>query len=237
MKRAFAELTSPDEIGQNVAELLAEGVPYVQIDDLPFADMPEIQLDTYIRRTSQAIGRMTLTGGLPGTEQWRLDGQTSQNASSIPFHTDNPFLVRPEEIVGFWSIRSSNDGGENIILPVADMLNWADRFAQHVETLKEITTKPVSFTLGEERASGLLLDSDTGSFRHDMKYVDPEHIELAGRFTDMLTPDDLPSQRIKLQAGSVLFFNNRTTLHARAPYTDGKRLSIRVRVDKLDTLT
>lgn len=227
---SLAETTPPAEVGLNIAEHLNAGAPYVCIAELPFASMAEIQRQTYIQKVAGAIGRMATTNNTPGTEQWRLDRMSSPNTSYIPLHTDNPFLVEPEEFVGFWNVKSSEVGGENIILPVADLLDWATKTSQRRETIEEAATVPVSFTNGKAHAVGLLLDISTEKARHDVKYIDDDHSALAGRFATLLTAESVPSQDIKLKAGSVLFLNNRTSLHARAPYTDHDRLSIRVRL-------
>jgi alpha-ketoglutarate-dependent taurine dioxygenase len=75
-----------------------------------------------------------------------------------------------------------------------------------------------------------MLDPRTGQARYDQKYIAPEQRALGQRLGTMLSDPNLPSTSIKLAPGEILFFNNRRTLHARTPYSDPNRRSIRTRM-------
>lgn len=230
MSVLYSELMPAEEIGIDIAQRLADGAPFVHVQDLPI--LGEVsQRDTFITDVASAVGELTLTGGVQGSELWQLNSSTSPNASEIPFHTDNPFYENPEQVVSFWNIRSSAQGGENVILPVTSLVDWMADQSQHAALLEELKAREVPFALKENEATGTILQPDAGTARYDQKYIDSAHAELGLRFTKALNEAKVLAHSVKLGEGDALFFNNRTTLHARAPYSDPNRLSIRVRMD------
>lgn len=226
----FSETMPPQEAGLIIAEQFAEGESVIWAQGLGFNALDPATRAAYITEFSGALGKMTLTNGAPGTELWLLDSSTSPNAARIPFHTDNPFYEQPEPIVSFWNLRSSASGGENILLKVDDLLDWADGEPEHAETLERLKVEHVPFSLGEHTASGAMLDEASGTARYDQKYISPASAPLGKLFTHMLADDTLPTHAIKLEPGDALFFDNQRTLHSRAPYSDPTRQSIRVRL-------
>jgi alpha-ketoglutarate-dependent taurine dioxygenase len=233
---SYPELMLAEEIGADIAQRFTSGTPYVHIQGLPI--LGEVsQRDTFITSVSSAIGELTLTGDVPGSELWQLNSVTSPNASQIPFHTDNPFYESPEQIVSFWNLRSSAQGGENVILPVTRLVDWFASQPQHAELLEELTACPVSFTFNGSEATGQMLQPNIGTARYDQKYIDPTHAELGLRFTKALDKANVLAHSVKLSKGDALFFSNRTTLHARTPYSDPNRLSLRVRMIRANRTT
>jgi alpha-ketoglutarate-dependent taurine dioxygenase len=235
MRLELRQNIPPEAVGAIIEEQFREGRNFVHLANLPFADMAELDTTAYIRTAMTALGDLTLSNGQPGSELWLLDSMTSPNASHIPFHTDSPFLTRPEKIVSFWNLRSSVEGGHNLILPVNNLLEWLhEQGGEQRDLLAELATEPVTHTFGSESTSETLLDEVAGTARYDMKYIDPQNNKnLAGRLATQLEGSRVPASRIKLAPGDVLVFNNLTTLHARSPYRDSSRQSIRVRVAEL----
>jgi hypothetical protein len=226
------EAVPADEVGLTVAEQFHQGADFIHVRGLPLAEMESTQQRDYIREASSRIGRLTLTAGIPDSELWELNTSTSPNANFIPFHSDNPFYDTPEEVVGFWNIHSSCKGGENIMLPVHDLVGWMHGQPQHKDLYRELVDEDVTFTHKEASARGAILDPWGGVARYDQKYISPEHKALGERLTAALQEAGAIKQQVKLADGEALFFNNRTVLHARAPYSDTNRLSIRVRAAK-----
>lgn len=174
---------------------------------------------------------MTLSNGKLGSEVWRLDHTTSPSTNRIPYHTDNPYYQQPEKVVGFWSVKSSDDGGANVLLSVADLLDWAASSPEAQDLLDELNAAPVEFVDGVYRANSPMIEIDQGIVRFDKRYVVGETAaKLALRFSQMLEGPGLPGRSVKLAEGDALFFNNERFLHAREPYSDSDRVSYRVRV-------
>lgn len=221
---------APQELGSMLATEFASGADFVVLRELPFHTMGEQARDAYIRAVAAPIGELTLTDGKPGSELWLLDSSTSPNAVEVPFHTDNPYLEQPEPIVGFWNLKSSAKGGENYILPVADLIEWAGGDPKYDDLMALLTTTEVQFRHDGAEASGVILDEWRGTARFDQKYIVRGDPPLGRHFAAMLKDTTIPMNKVKLAPGDALFFANDTTLHARAPYSDPRRQSIRVRI-------
>jgi alpha-ketoglutarate-dependent taurine dioxygenase len=225
---AFSANMSPQEAGEAIGSTLATGADFLQVSGLPIIDTAPQARDKFITEVSSAIGNVTITGGDEASKLWMLDSATSPNASHIPYHTDNPFYEEPEEFVSFWNVRSSREGGENLILPVSRLLDWFDSRPDHSEIFQDLLSTSVLFELGSHAARGFMLDQTMGHARFDQKYIGSDFAALGQRFSSLL--EEAPAHEIKLSEGAALFFNNRTVLHARTPYVDSNRLSIRVRI-------
>ena len=230
MKFIQHAMSPPEEIGANVWNAIDAGAPFVHVVDLPFNGMSPSESERYIKDLAGSIGRTTLTAGVPDTEIWRLNRTTSPSTQFIPYHTDNPYLGVPEKVVSFWNVKSSSQGGANLILPVNDLLEWADSKPEYKDTLQEIEDTPVAFSHGLESTVGRLLEPISGSARFDMKYMDETAKLLGNIFRTILNDPEVPAQTVKLSEGDVLFFDNEKTLHARNEYSDLARVSLRVRM-------
>lgn len=230
MKLSFHGAMPPSEIGEAVSEQFKAGVDSIHAEGLSFHHLEAAPRAAYISEIASAIGAVTLTGGKQGTEVWELNSATSPNATFVPFHTDNPYLGEPEEIVSFWNVRSSELGGENLILPVNALTDALDSRSEYRELLDELMHIQASFVHGDKTAIGPILDTSQSRVRYDQKYISPVHAELGARLSKALHALGRIAQPVKLNAGDALFFNNQTVLHARAPYSDPSRLSLRVRI-------
>lgn len=230
MRVSYPELTPAEEIGNDIAQRFSDGTPFLHVQGLPILG-ETAQRDAFIISVASTVGELTLTGGTHGSELWQLDSFTSPSTRQIPFHTDSPFYESPEQVVSFWSIRSSAQGGENIILPVTSLVDWMTDQPQHAGLLEELNSREVSFAFKGNRAAGTILQPDARTVRYDHKYIDSPNTELGLRFTKALNEISMLAYHVKLGEGDALFFNNHTTLHARAPYSDSSRLSIRARMN------
>lgn len=227
----IAESMPPQEIGLLVADQFASGADHVHLRGMSFHTMEEVARADYIRTVSSVIGELTLTNANVTSDVWRLDKTTSPSSARIPYHTDSPYYQQPEQIVGFWNVKTSNDGGENVLLPTADILDWASSSVEARELVDQLAD-PVQFTHEKHTGTGPMLDPETGIARFDRRYVVGEEAgKVATRFTQLLESNTLLGQSVKLEEGEVLFFNNQTLLHARETYTNTDRVSYRVRLN------
>jgi len=221
----------PEEIGHLIAEQFAEGVPYVHLRDVPFTRLEAAEQTMYIRRASEMIGELSLSSGDPTSDVWRLDTVTSPSASRIPYHTDNPFYKLPERFIGFWNLKSSMEGGENVLLTVDNLLEQLGCLPDGNELIDELETHQVTFAHDLSEAVHPILDTRQEVIRYDRRYADAQSVQLADRFTQILESGRLRGHVIKLAEGDVLFFDNYRLLHARESYTDLGRVSLRVRIE------
>lgn len=227
-----AEAMLPEEVGLLVADQFADGADFVHLQGLPFHQMEDAARTEYIRAVSRPIGELTLSNGELGSDVWRLDQTTSPSTNRIPYHTDSPYYQHPEEIIGFWSVKSSDDGGENVLLPVADILDWASTSREARDLIDELSATSVQFAAGDHRAIGSMLEANRGTARFDKRFVvGEEAAKLALRFSQLLEGQELLGQPIKLAEGDVLFFDNERLLHARERYSNPDRVSYRVRIN------
>lgn len=221
-------MTDPQSIARFVDEQLSKDHLFVHLQGLPFAQMEPREREIYIRQVTGIIGNRTLTKNIPDSDLWILDHTTSPSPDRIPFHTDNPTQEQPERLVSFWNIMSSDQGGENVLLPFQSVFDQQP----HLEelSLKDITQIPRTFTYQNERLTAPVLDNQH-ILRFDPRYMaeqDQPFAKHLSRLLDRLGPDH--GICIKLAPGDVLFFDNHRVFHAREPYTDLSRVSIRVRL-------
>lgn len=219
----------PVELGSKIADQFADGAPFVYVKDALPLHLSDPERAAHIMTVAEQLGPLTLTNDKPGTELWELNSSTSPNASFIPPHMDNPHLTEPERYVGFWCLQASEEGGENLILPVTDIISELDATGEGRALLAKLEAEQVTFTHGDYSTTSPIVDRSTGEVRYDQKYIDAGHADLGQRFQVVATSMMDNAARIKLKPGDALFFNNRTTVHARAPYSDPSRLSIRTR--------
>jgi len=217
--------TSPFEVAGAVDRALQE-TPYVHLMNVGVVDLDPTSRADRIRSISAHLGEVTLTNDDPRSNLWVLDSHTSPNAMLVPCHTDNPFMANPEDVVAFWNIHSSSIGGENVIVPLDRLLELGEQSSEIAELIDEASTTPLTFTSGTKHYTGTPIDVAAGTIRYDKKHLSTPSTRLAYLFDAALDIGDV----IKLQPDEALFFRNRTTLHARLPYSDPNRLSIRTRI-------
>lgn len=213
-----------------IATRFEAGADYVYAQSIiDVNDEPQNRKDR-IRQISQAIGQLARTNDLPESELWLLDSSSSPDHGAIKFHTDNPYFLQPERIVGFWSLATKRLGGENVILPVTRLLEWLE-CKQQRDLADELTESEVAFRLGRQAASGPIIEQKTKHIRFDLRYMDAEGVVLGTRLLRALDDNELPVDKVLLLTGDALFFNNRTNLHARTAHNDPDRSIIRVRLN------
>lgn len=226
----FGPNATPKDIGLYVAEQFEGGALHVHLQDVPFAHLEDAAQEAYIREASSFIGPLTLSTAEPTSDVWRLDSAASPSSSRIPYHTDNPFYEKPEKYVGFWNVKSSAAGGENVLLPLRTILEETPQFGVIAGILKIAQARQVTFQHGKNRATGNIIDADKDLIRFDARYIDEHNTGLASILTSLLEGQALTGTSLKLAEGDVLFFDNHRLLHARQPYSDAGRVNIRVRI-------
>lgn len=210
-----------------VRESFLNDSSYLHISDTGLNYLDLDQQLAKIRSISQEIGHLTLSSADPQSDIWLLDSRTSPNAKLITAHTDNPFKDKPEDVVAFWNIRSSSQGGENVITPVDRILELGDQSSYLAKGIQKAQFTDFTFTHHEKSWSGKIIDTDKQAIRYDAKHLTNPSSEVTDLFKEAVKIGDI----IKLAPGDVLFFNNKTNVHARLPYSDPCRLSIRTRID------
>lgn len=203
---------------------------YVHVAGLDVLELAGQEQTDYIWNLAGAIGSLATIPGRPGTEIWPLDSRSSPLAQHVPFHTDNPFLEEPEEVLGFISLRSSSLGGENLVLPMSTLLDFLTSEPSRRTTLQRLTVEPVRFVHGPDEVQAPIVDLQAETVRFDQKYVAPANHGLASEFAAILSEAEGLAAAIKLSPGDALFFGNTQNLHARTVYQDPNRLSLRVRL-------
>lgn len=232
MRLHVTEQTPASEVAHSVVEQFENSAPYVHINGLTFDKLPHESATESIRAIASNIGSLALTNDNPTSDVWTLDGKTSPSKDRIPYHTDSPYYAQPEDIVSFWNMKESGDGGENVILPIERVLSLADGSTQTAELLEELSQLRVDFQHEGHSAAGTIIDQHYMAVRFDRRYVlGAKAAELANRFQSLLEGADSIADIIKLHQGDALFFNNTTTLHARLPYSNPDRLNYRVRIN------
>ena len=228
----IANKMPPEDIGELVADRFKSGERFVHLQDLSFHNLEETARNDYIQRVSTAIGAVVLTHpDDPGSGIWKLDSTTSPNLGSIPYHTDNPFYQEPEKIVAFWSVKSSAEGGENVILPAEDIFDRASSSQQAAELIERLESTPMLFSHEQYAATAPILGAEQGTVRFDRRFIGLEILDLAVRFDQLIRSEELLGKAIKLKEGDALFFDNHRVLHAREPYQNPDRVSYRVRIN------
>ncbi|CAN5126731.1 hypothetical protein BH09PAT3_BH09PAT3_5090 [soil metagenome] len=224
---------TPEQLGQQLHREFEAGSIYVHATNLPLSGEALDESREYVQRAASILGHLTLTNDTLGSEVWVLDSATSPNSQFIPYHTDNPYLDEPEQLVSFWNLKSSDVGGENLLLPVSGLVTWAEGEQVFDAVMDEITATSVTFAHNDRLARAPMINLVDMTARFDMKYITPEFHALGLRFAEMLRTYGATLPGIKLQPGEALAFNNRSLLHARAPYVDERRISLRTRVQEL----
>ncbi|HSX07840.1 MAG TPA: hypothetical protein VLG11_03010 [Candidatus Saccharimonadales bacterium] len=232
----FTHQTSPEAAGAAIAEQFEAGVPYVHAQGLPFAELESGLQADYVRRASQAIGKVTLGSDAPDSDVWRLDRDTDPMMCAIPFRTDNAFYETPERFIGLWCVQSAAIGGENRLLAVDDLLNYGGSASVCRNLIEEAGKIPVTFTDGKHRATAPILDLDAGTTRFSRAHVIKEDADLAGRFSSLLATDiERLSSVVRLQPGEALLYDNHRMFYGRRSYSYRDRLALRTRILDLST--
>lgn len=218
---------SEQELPHIVRERLIKGVPYLHVSGIDLEPLNSDERAERIHEICRSIGNLTLSNNEPASDIWSLDSRTSPSAQLVDAHTDNPFKGKPEDIVAFWNIRSSTVGGENVITPLERVIELGERSKQLDEILQKAQLPLFTFSHNGESWTGPVINSNEKTVRYDAKYLGSPSTELKYLFEEAVKAGDA----IKLAPGDVLFLSNTTTVHARLPYSELNRLSIRTRIN------
>jgi hypothetical protein len=228
MSVGSSRFLSPEVIGLSAREVFAANTHFVRFTGLPLAQMEETERIAYIRAACSTIGELTPADADPTSDVRPLES----SSNNVPFHTDNPYLMQPEEIVSFWETSDTQEGGEHILLAGSSLVRWlkqqgANRFLTQLG-------KPARFMQGNRMGIGPILDEETGQVRFDLRFsaaADPKESGVAQRFAEILSESpDVPRHSFKLGAGDALFVRNRGVLHSRESYTGSNGVSYQARI-------
>lgn len=217
--------TSEEELPDLVRDGLRGKMSFLHISGTGIEYLPLSEQVERVRNISQRVGNLTLSTSESNSNVWLLDNNTSPN-TQIMAHTDNPFKDKPEDVVAFWSIRTSAVGGENIITPFERIVELGEQ-SGHLSELIEQAQASFTFAFAEHEWTGPVLDFNKKTVRYDKKYLTTPDTELSQLFEGATAVGD----SIRLIPGEVIFVNNATAVHARLPYSDQNRLSLRTRIN------
>lgn len=238
MQIRFTRQTSPEAVGAAVAEQFEAGYLYVHARELPLAELEPVMQVEYVRRASQAIGKVTLSGDALDSDVWPLDRHTSSDMSAIPFRTDNSFYETPERFVGLWCVSSAVVGGENLLLAVEDLLDYGGSTLTSRNLIDEASETPVTFTDGARQMTAPILDLSAGTVRFSRSHVVSKDAGLAGRFSALLDTDiKRLGSAVRLKPGEALLYDNHRMLYGRHTYSYRERLTFRTRISNLENVT
>lgn len=163
-------------------------------------------------------------------------GVTQYSRTHLPLspHTDSSYALLPHEIVVFHCVRSDDDGGETIMVPVDDILKRLD------EDVIARLRKPV-YPFGEGLHPILTGREAVPLIRYYRAQVErtmaqsaitlaPEYVSALDALDVLLARDEL-FFKFHLRPGQTLFMHNQRVMHARtalSPTTD--RLLYRLRM-------
>jgi alpha-ketoglutarate-dependent taurine dioxygenase len=245
---------------EEIRDILNHGRGYVILKNFPVAGRPEANVSAEFETVARRFGTVNPHGASRQTI-WRITPRPdldhvptfSEAAGEAPFHTDNSWVMDPEQYFALLVIRPADDGGESVLWPVADLLR---DFAQTregpaaIRTLREQPfpfAMPVVFRSETESAakvtphvtSPVILSRSTLRYRYDVlkagfqvrpDLATAERVEAVERFNEFITGVRRSAPTIRMEAGDLLVANNYTVLHARTDFTDPRRLLLRARM-------
>jgi hypothetical protein len=216
----------PEFVVQHLVK--ANDMPFVHLSGIDFAGLETGLRAEKIRSICNTIGSLTLSNEDPDSDIWILDSKTISNTKPVAGHTDNAHKSRPEDIVAFWNINSSASGLETVITPLSKIIELAENSSVMARLVMRAATKQIVFATGEESTKGTVINWRDKLIRYDENNIAPEDNEFKPLFAEAVNVSTL----ITLEPGEVLFFNNRTSLHAELPFSDSGRdnLAIRTRM-------
>lgn len=150
----------------------------------------------------------------------------SRTSLPLPAHTDSTTMDVPHDLVAFCMIRPDPAGGDSFVVSSADVLKATS--PSDVALLKT----PVSFG---KRSYPVLSQGVDPAIRYyeaqiDRGSMDRDTAAVLSRLDALLAQPGL-QHRFRLQAGDVLFLNNRKALHGRTGFSaDSDRLMHRFRI-------
>ncbi len=152
------------------------------------------------------------------------------------FHTDGPWLHWPPETIGLFCLQPASQGGESRIVSLLNACNemaaapdllrrlqqpvcW-DRQAEHDPDDAGYSREPMMFEDDRGRAIRWYPDYVRKGAQMAEEPLDRELIEAMARFQSIL---EQPPNHIefKLEAGQLLYLDNRRVSHSRKAFQDG----------------
>jgi tetratricopeptide (TPR) repeat protein len=158
----------------------------------------------------------------------------SRTHKFLPPHTDSSYLPIPHEVVGFQCIVADEQGGESVIVPIDDILQYLENDV--VALLQE----PV-YPFGQGRYAILTVQEDCRQIRYYRTQIEhslalndatlPAPHQAALNTLDILLEKLAPSYQFQMQPGQILLMHNCRVLHGRTMLSteSSERLLYRIR--------
>lgn len=207
------ESVPPEEIGGFVrAALVDQQKPFVHVAGAGLAARREAEENRQCAiRLSRPIGELVACGDQNGS----LIEEIGVGDIGYSFHTDHPYLDRPERFVGLFAVQVAS-GVRIHLLDALDFIRWAVHNREDAKVVEEIRSKPVIF-----RGEGLRLERPVLNaslmFRFSPPAISTRDPQWAGNVDKVFRQASQVARSVKLQQGDALFFNNHTQLHRVAP--------------------
>jgi alpha-ketoglutarate-dependent taurine dioxygenase len=243
-----------------IREILNRGRGYVILKDFPVVGRPEADISADFEAVTSRFG--TVTGhGASGQKIWRIAPRPdldhvptfSEAAGEAPFHTDNSWVMEPEQYFALLVIRPADVGGESVLYPVSDLMLDFARTPGGPAVIRTLRGRrfpfamPVVFRSETESAAKVVpvvtapvvLTPSTIRYRYDVlkagfkarpDLATAECVEAVEKFNEFLTGVRGTAPIIRLETGDLLLANNYKVLHARTDFTDPQRLLLRARM-------
>ncbi|OEJ22856.1 hypothetical protein AR457_37055 [Streptomyces agglomeratus] len=215
-----------------------------------FLDVPGAQRTSWVKELTELMGSVSDSNRFDERSGVFVDEVAPVEPASkdVTFalgaceaHSDESSKIQPEDIVFLWCVRPAEHGGESLLWPVEELvedISVQPGGTEALETLRgpdflfggrlrnppRVLRGPVLFgTNGIRFRLGSLLDAQDVS---GMPMSDAQ-ASAVGQLTAAVRR--VRPYRAALDAGDVLVFMNRKTLHARSDFTDRDRLLLRTR--------
>jgi Taurine catabolism dioxygenase TauD, TfdA family len=176
-----------------------------------------------------------------GTAVWCVTprgstGKFSMKSGRADLHTDSTYHDRPEPYVLLYVERPAAQGGESLVLHVADLRTDLDDM-QAAEETEALLREPIwrwkrPAAFGGGHTSGhAVLDGSGIRWRWDNLVMDGAsdgQLQAASRLASAAT-NSKAVRTLRLDRGDALLIDNRCVLHGRAGFDDGARQLYRIR--------
>jgi alpha-ketoglutarate-dependent taurine dioxygenase len=248
--RALEQLDSADyrlsqtlQAAADTRRLLDSGAGFVLIDRLPMCGLSADEAKALYWLFSNAVCRV-VAGAWDGRvlhdvvdldKQQGLRVRGDLTKQEIAWHTDNGFSCTPDH-VGLLCIRPALDGGRNSLLSVHSAHNLMRE--RHADLLARLYQPFYWNRMGEHHPQASPVNRYP-YFEHDGKFLKGrinrrvvyagyelvgERIDAVGRaavdaFFELLDDPSL-AYSLTLEAGQILYLNNRLIAHHRTPFVD-----------------
>lgn len=169
-------------------------------------------------------------------------GTFSMTAAVAPLHTDAQYRNDPEQAFVLSCVRPAAQGGDTILLRVADLVETLTSRSDWAE-LEAVLTAPVWRWRTPKVFGGPSMNAPTTVLSRRMdgspimrwrvdNLVKDERYTWAAQVVAHVAETHPARAQVRLEAGHVLVCDNSAVLHGRTAFTDPARKLLRVRVHR-----